>query len=65
MILLLFLFVLGLLSFLYINKKYETFADPYSLDLHALALAKQDWSNATHGRKLYYFHNQVPQHYKE
>ena len=39
--------------------------NPYSLYLHADIMKKADWWNATHRRKLYYYHNMVPQHYKE
>jgi len=47
------------------NSTHEPFIDPYSLELHQIASDKADWWNKTHGRTLYYMHNQVPQHYKE
>lgn len=47
------------------GNKTEPFLDQYSLVLHEIASKKADWWNKTHGRNLYYYHNQVPQNYKE
>lgn len=70
-ILILLIFVmLGVLVILNQNNE-EPFCgilsivDPYSLYLHQDIMTKADWWNATHRRKLYYYHNMVPQHYKE
>lgn len=61
--------ILGLIVF--VNKNKEPFCgilsivNPFSLYLHDDIMKKADWWNATHRRKLYYYHNMVPQHYKE
>lgn len=65
------LIILIILVFGVITFRRENFAsnltivDPYSLYLHQNIMEKADWWDQTHSRKLYYYHDMVPQHYKE
>jgi len=67
------LYILIVLVILFIITKFnkETFVsnmtivDPYSLYLHKDIMEKADWWNQTHRRKFFYYHDMVPQHYKE
>lgn len=61
--------LLILLISLSLNYKTENFAipiiDPYSLYLHADTTRREDIWNEAHTRKLYYYDNIVPYHFKE
>ena len=63
--------LLLLLLIMFLKRSQENFAqhltivDPYSLYLHKDISEKEDWWNYDHNRKLYYYHNMVPQRYKE
>jgi hypothetical protein len=58
-----------LIILLSINYKRENFAipciDPYSLYLHADATRREEIWQLAHKKKLYYYDNIVPQHFKE
>lgn len=64
--------IIAILSFLYFTGPYnETFignltiVDPYSIYLYDDITEKQNWWNVTHSKKLYYYHDYVPQYLKE
>jgi hypothetical protein len=44
---------------------YLSIVDPYSLYLHDNIMPKAEWWNDSHRRKFYYYHDYVPQYYKE
>lgn len=74
-ILIILLIIIILLALFNFNKYNESFnpnpgsylsiVDPYSLYLFKDISEKEDWWNKTHSRKFYYYHNYVPQYYKE
>ena len=61
--------ILVIVVLMFSNDKVEKFEipiiNPYSLDLHADASLREDLWNFAHTRKLYYYDNVVPFHFKE